>query len=187
MGLVILAFFIRYRTLPAPVTWSRYWNPRLPSAQVEPTQISKYNTFLQLLSVGGALLLAALVQHSKGSQQQPKEEGVKEKKDQEKSSGAQSGDWPTRLASYLDYPLKALWLTTAATTIISGWGYFVRGAGYKDLAKHGGASSLAAQTMKRMAERARRGMVLKRRGGGGGPGEGGGAGGAAGGSGGQSP
>ncbi|PWN30777.1 hypothetical protein BDZ90DRAFT_209299, partial [Jaminaea rosea] len=52
VGLVGLAFVIRYRTLPAPVTWSRYWNPRLPSAQVEPTQISKYNTFLQLLSVG---------------------------------------------------------------------------------------------------------------------------------------
>ncbi|PWN41815.1 hypothetical protein IE81DRAFT_291310 [Ceraceosorus guamensis] len=57
IALVISAFFVRYRTLPEPKTFSRYFNPRLPSATVTPTQLSKYNTFLQLLLVGGATLL----------------------------------------------------------------------------------------------------------------------------------
>ncbi|PWN21078.1 hypothetical protein BCV69DRAFT_238560, partial [Microstroma glucosiphilum] len=52
VGLVLLAFRIRYVTLPRPMTLQRYFNPKLPSAQVQPTQVSKYNTFLQLLSVG---------------------------------------------------------------------------------------------------------------------------------------
>ena len=52
VALVISAFVIRYRTLQEPKTWSRYFNPRLPSATVTPTQISKYNTFLQLLLMG---------------------------------------------------------------------------------------------------------------------------------------
>lgn len=108
VALVLLAFRIRYTTLPRPVTFSRYFNPRLPSAQVQPTQISKYNTFLQLLSVGGALLFSVL-NHD--------------------ISGATGSSW----ASLVHWPLVGLWYVTAATTIISGWGYFVGGAGYKNL------------------------------------------------------
>lgn len=50
--LTLMAFAVRWRSLPAPRTLQRYFDPRLPSVQVEPTRISKYNTFLQLLLVG---------------------------------------------------------------------------------------------------------------------------------------
>ncbi|UZJ53845.1 hypothetical protein CBS101457_003165 [Exobasidium rhododendri] len=59
VALIISAFLIRYRSLPEPKTFSRYWDPRLPSAKVEPTQVSKYNTFLQLLLVAGCTLIAS--------------------------------------------------------------------------------------------------------------------------------
>ncbi|WFD04425.1 cardiolipin synthase (CMP-forming) [Malassezia obtusa] len=49
--LMLLAFYLRYRSLPKPRTWARYWDPRYPSVQVSPTRISKYNTFLQLVLV----------------------------------------------------------------------------------------------------------------------------------------
>lgn len=49
--LMCLAFYLRYRSLPEPRTWKRYWDPRYPSVQVVPTRISKYNTFLQLALV----------------------------------------------------------------------------------------------------------------------------------------
>lgn len=58
--LVISAFFVRYRSLPAPKTIKRYFDPSLPSAQVKPTQISKINTLLQLILVGGATILPVL-------------------------------------------------------------------------------------------------------------------------------
>lgn len=60
IALVISAFLIRYRSLPEPKTFARYWDPRLPSAQVKPTQISKYNTFLQIVLVAGCTLIASL-------------------------------------------------------------------------------------------------------------------------------
>ncbi|EIN03864.1 hypothetical protein PUNSTDRAFT_77504 [Punctularia strigosozonata HHB-11173 SS5] len=46
------AFYIRYTSLPAPKTFSRYWDFSIPSAEVRPTQISKYNTAFQLLLMG---------------------------------------------------------------------------------------------------------------------------------------
>ena len=49
--LMLLAFYMRYRSLPKPRTWARYWDPRYPSVQVSPTRLSKYNTFLQLVLV----------------------------------------------------------------------------------------------------------------------------------------
>ena len=49
--LMLLAFYLRFRSLPKPRTWARYWDPRYPSVQVTPTRISKYNTFLQLVLV----------------------------------------------------------------------------------------------------------------------------------------
>ena len=39
---------------------ARYWDFSLPSAEVHPTEISKINTFLQLLLVGNAMLLPVL-------------------------------------------------------------------------------------------------------------------------------
>ncbi|CAO1625900.1 unnamed protein product [Parajaminaea phylloscopi] len=127
VALVLLAFRVRYKTLPAPFTWSRYWNPRLPSAQVEPTQISKYNTFLQLISVGGALLLPALQQMGYGA----------------------------FATAYLHTPLQAVWWVTAATTVYSGWGYFVQGAGYKDVNVVRGASGRVADRLKEASRKAR--------------------------------
>jgi cardiolipin synthase len=59
LALVISAFLIRYQSLPEPKTFSRYWDPRLPSAKVEPTQVSKYNTFLQIVLVAGCTLIAS--------------------------------------------------------------------------------------------------------------------------------
>ncbi|GAA5855317.1 hypothetical protein JCM8547_009030 [Rhodosporidiobolus lusitaniae] len=50
--LTLSAFYFRYASLPPPKTFSRYWDFSLPSASVQPTQISKYNTFLQLVLVG---------------------------------------------------------------------------------------------------------------------------------------
>ncbi|KNZ57570.1 CDP-diacylglycerol-glycerol-3-phosphate 3-phosphatidyltransferase [Puccinia sorghi] len=65
--LSLSALYFRYQSLPIPVihtylffpcawiakkTFGRFWDFSLPSAQVTPTQISKYNTFLQLILVG---------------------------------------------------------------------------------------------------------------------------------------
>ncbi|KAI0692520.1 CDP-alcohol phosphatidyltransferase-domain-containing protein [Cytidiella melzeri] len=50
--LSLSAFYIRYTSLPPPKTWARYWDFSLPSAEVRPTTISKYNTALQLLLMG---------------------------------------------------------------------------------------------------------------------------------------
>lgn len=60
VALVVSAFLIRYRSLPEPKTLQRYFNPRLPSAKVLPTQVSKYNTLLQIVLVGICTLLASL-------------------------------------------------------------------------------------------------------------------------------
>ncbi|KIO20633.1 hypothetical protein M407DRAFT_81344 [Tulasnella calospora MUT 4182] len=45
----ISAFYWRYISLPPPKTFMRYWDFSIPSAEVHPTTISKYNTALQLL------------------------------------------------------------------------------------------------------------------------------------------
>ncbi|EFX00270.1 vacuolar protein sorting-associated protein [Grosmannia clavigera kw1407] len=47
-GLAIAAVYYRWVSLPPPKTLARYWDFSLPSAEVRPTTISKYNTFLQL-------------------------------------------------------------------------------------------------------------------------------------------
>lgn len=53
--LAVAAIYYRYASLPAPKTFTRYWDFSLPSAQVHPTTVSKYNTFLQLVLIGGLL------------------------------------------------------------------------------------------------------------------------------------
>lgn len=52
VGLSLSAFWFRYKSLPEPKTFKRYWDFGLPSAEVRPTTISKYNTALQLVLVG---------------------------------------------------------------------------------------------------------------------------------------
>ncbi|KAJ1931598.1 hypothetical protein EC988_009736 [Linderina pennispora] len=48
LALSLAAFFIRWTTLPAPKTLKRYFDLSIPSVEVRPTQISKWNTALQL-------------------------------------------------------------------------------------------------------------------------------------------
>jgi cardiolipin synthase len=55
VSLGISALYYRYASLPAPKTMARYWDFSLPSAEVHPTNISKYNTFLQLVLIGTLL------------------------------------------------------------------------------------------------------------------------------------
>ncbi|KAJ3286239.1 hypothetical protein HDU79_006622 [Rhizoclosmatium sp. JEL0117] len=55
VGLVLGTMVYRYTTLPAPKTWSRYWDVSLPSAEVHPPLISKANTLLQLVLMYGSL------------------------------------------------------------------------------------------------------------------------------------
>lgn len=54
------AVYYRWISLPPPKTWGRYWDFSLPSAEVHPTTISKYNTFLQL-GLMGATMVAPVV------------------------------------------------------------------------------------------------------------------------------
>lgn len=55
VALVIAGFVIRYMSLPPPRTLSRYFDVTHATAQLEPTLISKVNTFIQLVLVGTAL------------------------------------------------------------------------------------------------------------------------------------
>ncbi|KAL1871586.1 hypothetical protein VTK73DRAFT_1976 [Phialemonium thermophilum] len=52
IGLGIAAIYYRWISLPPPKTFARYWDFTLPSAEVRPTTISKYNTALQLALLG---------------------------------------------------------------------------------------------------------------------------------------
>jgi cardiolipin synthase len=52
VGLGIAAIYYRWISLPPPKTFSRYWDFSLPSAEVRPTTISKYNTAFQLGLMG---------------------------------------------------------------------------------------------------------------------------------------
>lgn len=61
-SLAIAAIYYRYASLPAPKTFRRYWDFSLPSAEVHPTTVSKYNTFLQLILIGSTLALPVVTQ-----------------------------------------------------------------------------------------------------------------------------
>ncbi|KAM7192668.1 putative cardiolipin synthase [Naviculisporaceae sp. PSN 640] len=52
VALAISAIYYRWISLPPPKTFTRYWDFSLPSAEVRPTAISKYNTALQLGLMG---------------------------------------------------------------------------------------------------------------------------------------
>ncbi|KXT03416.1 hypothetical protein AC578_1573 [Pseudocercospora eumusae] len=59
-SLAVAAIYYRYASLPAPKTLLRYWDFSLPSAEVHPTTVSKYNTFLQLILIGSTLALPVI-------------------------------------------------------------------------------------------------------------------------------
>ncbi|GAB7342622.1 hypothetical protein MBLNU457_g0790t3 [Dothideomycetes sp. NU457] len=61
VALAIAAIYYRYASLPAPKTFRRYWDFSLPSAEVHPTTVSKYNTFLQILLIGATLALPVVL------------------------------------------------------------------------------------------------------------------------------
>lgn len=92
--LAIAAVLIRYKSLPPPKTFSRYWDFSLPSAEVHPTQISKYNTFLQMLYLGSSLMYPAVYG----------------------SLDAETAQLAATSLQYLGY-------TVASTTILSGLSY----------------------------------------------------------------
>ncbi|WOO76691.1 Cardiolipin synthase (CMP-forming) [Vanrija pseudolonga] len=52
LALSLWAFYLRYQSIPPPRTLKRYFDVSMPSAEVQPTQISKINTALQLLLMG---------------------------------------------------------------------------------------------------------------------------------------
>lgn len=65
-SLGLAAIYYRYASLPSPKTFTRYWDFSLPSAEVHPTTVSKYNTFLQLVLIGGTTTLPLLAGHAIG-------------------------------------------------------------------------------------------------------------------------
>jgi cardiolipin synthase len=57
VGLGIAAIYYRWISLPPPKTMGRYWDFSLPSAEVRPTLVSKWNTALQLCLIGATTAL----------------------------------------------------------------------------------------------------------------------------------
>lgn len=88
------ALYFRYISLPPPKTFMRYWDFSIPSAEVHPTTISKYNTFLQMMYVGWSLVNPVVLT-------------------------AVAAEW----APYLTTGLSVLEYTTATTTVLSGLSY----------------------------------------------------------------
>ncbi|KAH7915257.1 CDP-alcohol phosphatidyltransferase-domain-containing protein [Hygrophoropsis aurantiaca] len=58
--LSLSAFWIRYTSLPQPKTFARYWDFSIPSAEVNPTLISKINTALQLMLMAATTITPIL-------------------------------------------------------------------------------------------------------------------------------
>ena len=55
VALMVGGFYLRYVSLPPPKTFARYWDGRIVSAEVTPTDISKVHTVLSLFTMGAAL------------------------------------------------------------------------------------------------------------------------------------
>merc|ERR1711915_1030078 len=53
--LVYAGLYIRYMSVVPPFTFEKYFDPRLPTATVQPTTISKINTALQFLLIAVSL------------------------------------------------------------------------------------------------------------------------------------
>ncbi|KAF4084166.1 hypothetical protein AMELA_G00125990 [Ameiurus melas] len=61
VALIAAVFYVRYKTVPPPVTLSKFFNPCYTTAQLKPTLISKFNTAIQLILV--AVSLASPIFH----------------------------------------------------------------------------------------------------------------------------
>lgn len=55
IGLIAAVFWVRYKTVPPPVTLSKFFNPCYTTAQLKPTLVSKVNTAIQLFLVAASL------------------------------------------------------------------------------------------------------------------------------------
>ncbi|XP_061693042.1 cardiolipin synthase (CMP-forming) [Syngnathoides biaculeatus] len=55
VGLIAAVFWVRYKTVPPPVTLSKFFNPCYTTAQLKPTLFSKVNTAIQLVLVAASL------------------------------------------------------------------------------------------------------------------------------------
>ncbi|XP_028325240.1 cardiolipin synthase (CMP-forming) [Gouania willdenowi] len=55
IGLIAAVFWVRYKTVPPPVTLSKFFNPCYTTAQLKPTLFSKVNTVIQLGLVAASL------------------------------------------------------------------------------------------------------------------------------------
>ncbi|KAL2099116.1 hypothetical protein ACEWY4_005596 [Coilia grayii] len=55
VGLIAAVFYVRYKTVPPPVTLSKFFNPCYTTAQLKPTLLSKVNTAIQLFLVAASL------------------------------------------------------------------------------------------------------------------------------------
>ncbi|XP_038587488.1 cardiolipin synthase (CMP-forming) [Micropterus salmoides] len=55
IGLIAAVFWVRYKTVPPPVTLSKFFNPCYTTAQLKPTLFSKLNTAIQLFLVAASL------------------------------------------------------------------------------------------------------------------------------------
>ncbi|CAN9500213.1 unnamed protein product [Ophioblennius macclurei] len=55
VGLIAAVFWVRYKTVPPPVTLSKFFNPCYTTAQLKPTLFSKVNTAIQLCLVAASL------------------------------------------------------------------------------------------------------------------------------------
>ncbi|KAM9466674.1 cardiolipin synthase (CMP-forming) [Clarias gariepinus] len=55
IALIAAVFYVRYKTVPPPVTLSKFFNPCYTTAQLKPTLISKFNTAIQLFLVAVSL------------------------------------------------------------------------------------------------------------------------------------
>uniref|UniRef100_A0A669CK99 Cardiolipin synthase (CMP-forming) n=1 Tax=Oreochromis niloticus TaxID=8128 RepID=A0A669CK99_ORENI len=55
IGLIAAVFWVRYKTVPPPVTLTKFFNPCYTTAQLKPTLISKINTAIQFCLVAASL------------------------------------------------------------------------------------------------------------------------------------
>ncbi|KAK7141896.1 hypothetical protein R3I94_011553 [Phoxinus phoxinus] len=55
VALIAAVFYVRYKTVPPPVTLSKFFNPCYTTARLRPTLISKINTAVQLFLVAASL------------------------------------------------------------------------------------------------------------------------------------
>jgi cardiolipin synthase len=104
--LALMAVYYRYISLPPPKTFWRFWDFSLPSAEVHPTKISKYNTFLQMVYLGSSLVYPVI-----------------------------QSALTAATAEYLSIGLTGLGYVVGTTTVWSGFSYIFSSSAVKILTK----------------------------------------------------